>query len=167
MTQPADLPDSIDPRRPVDRWLFSYAGDHQHPTNQLIHVICVPSILWAVTAFFWLIPVPAAFGRPGLWMAVAMFLAWAWYWRLSRPLAMGMLAVFVLFGLLDHWLFSALGRQGLAMLSIGVFIVAWVGQFIGHVIEGKRPSFFTDLAYLLVGPMWTLDKLYRRLGIGH
>ena len=55
----------------------------------------------------------------------------------------------------------------LLKVAIGVFVVAWIGQFIGHKVEGKRPSFFTDLVYLLVGPMWTLRKLYTRLGIGY
>ena len=51
--------------------------------------------------------------------------------------------------------------------AAGVFVVAWVGQFVGHHIEGRRPSFFTDLKYLLIGPLWTLDKLYRKLGWAH
>ena len=57
-------------------------------------------------------------------------------------------------------------RVGLGQkaLAIGVFVVAWIGQFIGHKIEGRRPSFLTDLVYLLVGPLWTLSKLYKRLG---
>ncbi len=166
----ATSPDAMttpDPRRPIDRWLFSYSGDHVNPTNQLIHVACVPAIVWSVTAALWVIPVPAALAQPGFWMAVGMFLAWAWYWRLSRPLALGMLVVFVAFGFLNRWLWFALGASGLLWLAVGVFVVAWVGQFIGHKIEGRKPSFFTDLSYLLVGPLWTLDKLYRRLGWRH
>ena len=68
-------------------------------------------------------------------------------------------------GALCWWLAGAIGMRGLLIVAVVVFVVAWIGQFIGHRIEGKRPSFFTDLVYLLVGPAWTLSKLYRRLGI--
>ena len=163
----ATSPDAIttpDPRRPVDRWLFSYSGDHVNPTNQLIHLVCVPAIVWSVTAALFTIPVPTALVRPGFWMGLAMFLAMVWYWRLSRPLATGIFVFFVGFGLANYALSVALGMTGLLWLAIGVFVVAWIGQFIGHKIEGRRPSFFTDMSYLLVGPMWTLGKLYRKLG---
>jgi uncharacterized membrane protein YGL010W len=166
-TSPDDSLTIPDPRRPIDRWLFSYSGDHENATNQLIHLICVPAILWSVTAMLWTIPVPGSRLRPGTWMGLAMFAAWLFYWRLSKPLAFGMLAAFVACGFLNRFLWLQLGMSGLLWLAIGVFVVAWIGQFIGHKVEGKRPSFFTDLQYLLIGPLWTLDKLYRRLGWSH
>ncbi|PZQ26355.1 MAG: DUF962 domain-containing protein, partial [Stenotrophomonas acidaminiphila] len=46
----------------------------------------------------------------------------------------------------------------------GVFVLAWIAQFIGHKIEGKKPSFLTDLTYLLIGPVWVLSKFYRKMG---
>jgi len=167
MASSPDLMDSPDPRRPIDRWLSSYSGDHVNPTNQAIHVVCVPAIVWSVTAGFWLIPVPEALARPGAWMALAMFAAWLWYWKLSRKLALGALVVFVLFGSINRVLWDSVGASGLGITAASVFVVAWIGQFIGHKIEGRRPSFFTDLKYLLVGPLWTLDKLYRKLGWTH
>src|SRR5690606_29714150 len=95
-----------------------------------------------------------------------MFAAWLWYWKLSRRLALGALVVFLAFGFLNRFLYDSLGNAGLFWLALGVFVVAWIGQFIGHKIEGRRPSCFTDLVYLLIGPLWTLSKLYRRLGWG-
>ena len=50
-------------------------------------------------------------------------------------------------------------------LSLAIFIVAWIGQFIGHKIEGKKPSFFEDLQFLLIGPAWLLSFIYNKLGI--
>jgi uncharacterized membrane protein YGL010W len=153
--------------RRVDQLLDQYSDDHQNHTNQGIHLVCVPAIVWSVTAFLWVIPVPAFLGKPGSWAAAAMFMAWLYYWKLSRKLALGLLACFVLSLLLNLWISSTFGMAMLLKLAIGVFVVAWIGQFIGHKVEGRRPSFFTDLVYLLVGPMWTLRKLYTRLGIGY
>ena len=159
--------ESADPRREVDRWLGNYAEDHRNPTNVWVHWICVPLILWTGVALLWVIPVPALFGRPGLWAGVAMFLALSFYLRLSRPLGFGMLAVFVLLGLITEALYRVLGPGWLMWLAIGVFVLAWIAQFIGHQIEGKRPSFLTDLAYLLIGPAWLVAKVMRKLGIAY
>ena len=151
--------------RRVDELLDQYSADHRNATNQSIHVLCVPAIVWSVTAALWAIPVPPALAQPGAWSVVAMFLAWAWYWRLSRPLAMGLFLCFLVCVLLNLWIATRFGIDRLLMAGIGVFVVAWVAQFIGHIYEGHRPSFLTDLVFLLVGPMWTLRKLYQRLGI--
>ena len=151
--------------RSVNDWFDSYGKDHQHPANRLIHWICVPAILWAVIAALWLVPVSPRIGRPGFWCGLAMVAAFAFYWRLSRPLGAAMLAVFVLFGLVTEGLYRLLGPQTLLWLAIGVFVVAWVGQFVGHRIEGRRPTFLTDLCYLLIGPAWLVAKVMRRFGV--
>jgi len=150
--------------RSVNDWFGSYSSDHQNATNRLIHWICVPAILWAVIAALWLIPVPASIGKPGLWCALVMVGALTFYWRLSRPLGAAMIVLFVLLALLTDALYRALGSRDLLWLAIAVFVLAWIGQFVGHMIEGKRPSFFTDLAYLLIGPAWLVGKLMRRVG---
>ena len=144
-----------------------YTADHLNPTNQLVHVICVPAIVWSVSAMLWAIPVPAGYFQPGTWCAVAMFLAWAYYWQLSRKLAVGMLVFFMAALLLNRWIMIDFGMKALLWLGIGVFVIAWIAQFIGHKVEGKRPSFLTDMVYLLVGPLWTLNKLYRRIGVDY
>ncbi|MDR3386702.1 MAG: DUF962 domain-containing protein [Rudaea sp.] len=158
---------STDQRREVDRWLGNYSEDHRNSTNILIHWICVPLILWTVVALLWVLPVPAALGRAGLWSGVAMFLALTFYLRLSRPLGFGMLIAFVALGLITEGLYRSLGPGTLLWLAIGVFVLAWIAQFVGHRIEGKKPSFLTDLAYLLIGPAWIVAKIMRRLGIAY
>ena len=157
-------PDNAARDRPIDRWFASYSGDHRNARNQLIHVVCVPAILWSAIALLWCIPSPGTWFRAGLWAGLAMFAAWAFYYRASRKLGLGMLVVFVLLGWLTRWLHDSLGTTNLLYLAIGVFVVAWIGQFVGHRIEGRKPSFFTDLTYLLIGPAWVLAKLYRKLG---
>ena len=149
--------------RSIDRWFSSYSSDHRNTTNQWLHVVCVPLILWSVIALLWCIPVPGSLFGPGAWAALVMFMAWSFYYRHSRTLGMGMLLIFVLFSWATRWLHMELGTIGLLKLAIGVFVVAWIGQFVGHHIEGRRPSFLTDLTYLLIGPIWVLNKLYRKL----
>ncbi|MEO7012768.1 MAG: Mpo1-like protein [Dokdonella sp.] len=153
--------------RSLEDWFGNYSQDHRNPLNRVIHWICVPAILWAVMAALWAIPVPASIGRPGFWCGMALIAAFAFYWRLSRPIGIAMLVVFVAFGLLTEWLFRSIGANQLMWTAVSVFVLAWIGQFIGHLIEGARPSFFTDLAYLLIGPAWLADKLMRQLKIGY
>jgi uncharacterized membrane protein YGL010W len=161
------LDSRIDPRRDIDRWLGNYSEDHRNATNVLIHEICVPAILWSAIAMLWVLPVPPLLGRAGLWAAAAMFFSFVFYLKLSRRLAFGMLAVFVVFGLSSELLYRAFGPSILLELGIGVFVIAWIGQFIGHKIEGRKPSFLTDLSYLLIGPVWILAKVFRRFGLGY
>jgi len=152
--------------RSADSLLAQYSSDHQNAINQWIHVVCVPAIFWSVTAMLWCIPVPTSYFNTGTWCALAMFAAWAYYWQLSKKLSLGLFVCFFGIMLLNQFIATHYGMRFLLGLGIGVFVVAWIGQFIGHIYERKRPSFFTDLVYLLIGPMWTLDKLYRRIGIG-
>ncbi|MGH8122172.1 MAG: DUF962 domain-containing protein [Rudaea sp.] len=163
----ATVTTGTDNRREVERWLGNYSEDHRNPTNILIHWICVPVILWTVIALLWVLPVPPLLGRTGLWAGVAMFAAFVFYLRLSRPLAFGMLAVFVVFALISEALYRALGPGMLIWTAVALFVIAWIGQFVGHKIEGRKPSFLTDLAYLLIGPAWIVAKIMHRLGVAY
>ena len=157
------MPNLAHPRSMQD-WLDSYSADHRNPVNQVFHWCCVPPIVWAVIALLWAIPVPQTWLRPGAWAVAVMVLAFYWYWKRARTLALALLLAFALLGLLTNFLYWKLGTANLCWLAIGVFVVAWIGQFIGHKFEGRKPSFLTDLVYLLIGPAWVLAKLYRRLG---
>ena len=150
--------------RPIDRWFESYSGDHRNDTNQLIHVFAVPAILWSVVALLWCIPMFGTLFRNGIWAGLAMFAAWVFYNRLSRPIGYGMLVVFFVLGCLCRLIEQRYGLQTLLYSAIAVFVVAWIAQFIGHKIEGKKPSFLTDLVYLMIGPIWVLSKFYRKMG---
>jgi uncharacterized membrane protein YGL010W len=143
---------SLSPR-PIDTLLAKYRESHLNHTNELIHFVCVPVIVFTLLGILWWIhPL----------VAVAATAASLWYYlTLSRPLALGMLAMAVLMlGLL-----SMVPPIIVLPLSIGIFVVAWIGQFIGHKIEGKKPSFLDDVRFLLIGPLFVLSFLYRRLRI--
>jgi uncharacterized membrane protein YGL010W len=154
--------ENTDTRRDIDRWLGNYSEDHRNPANILIHLVCVPLIVWSGMALLWVVPVPPALGRPGFWTGIALFAVLVFYLRLSRMLCLSMFVAFVMFGMVTEALYRALGPALLAWVAIGVFAGAWVAQFVGHRIEGKRPSFLTDLAYLLIGPAWIMVKVLRR-----
>jgi len=158
--------DSALQTRPIDRWFESYSGDHRNTINQRIHVIAVPAILWSVIALLWCIPVPpGGWFRPGIFAGLAMVAAAMFYLKASRMLGLWMVAVFVVMGAVTWWLYAAFGARTVLSLAIGVFVVAWIAQFIGHKFEGRKPSFLTDLTYLLIGPAWVVAKGLRKLGI--
>lgn len=147
--------------RSLNQWLGLYSESHRNPTNKQLHWLCVPPIVWSVVALLYSIPAP----WPGLWAWLAMLPAFLWYARLSLPLSVGLGLFFLLLIALSGLLYRQLGPAILALTAVIVFVVAWVGQFIGHHIEGKRPSFFNDLAFLLIGPAWLMAYLYRRAGL--
>lgn len=150
--------------RAIDRWFAGYSDDHRNVRNQRIHLLCVPAIAWSVMALLWCIPSPTPLFRDGVFAGVAMLMASLFYYRHSRSLGLGMAVAFIVAALATRLLHDAIGSRQLAFVAIGVFVVASVGQFVGHRIEGRKPSFLTDLTYLLIGPAWVLAKLYRRIG---
>ena len=144
----------------VDVWLEEYGESHRNPTNKAIHWVCVPAIVWTVTALIWSIPSPYAWLN---WAVVGAVAAMIWYIALSPRLAVG-IGLFLLACLgLNAWLESTFAAP-LWAIAVVVFVVAWIGQFIGHHIEGRRPSFFKDVQFLLVGPAWLMGFVYRKAG---
>jgi len=147
--------------------LDEYASSHQNRKNKLIHWLCVPPIVWSVVAILWALPFPAALQSESIpinWATLAVLLAQIYYFRLSLSLGTGIL----LFLLLLLWLtamIEAASPWSLWLVAVVVFVVAWIGQFIGHVFEGKRPSFFKDLQFLLIGPAWLMSFVYQQLGL--
>ena len=140
--------------RNVDRLLERYGEFHHNPTNKAIHWVCVPLIAWSVLAALWTVSPLAVYAAIGV---MTVFYLW-----LSPPLAFGMLGVMALM----VWPLTLLGSHAL-IVSIAVFVAAWIGQFIGHILEGRKPAFLEDVRSLLIGPAWLLADLYRRLGIAY
>ena len=138
--------------RRIDALFDRYGESHRHPRNQAIHWVCVPLITWGLLALLWWASPAAAYVLIG----VATF----YYLSLSFTIAIGMLAVAALM----VYPLTQLGDATLPV-AVAVFVAAWIGQFAGHRIEGKKPSFVEDLRFLLVGPAWLLGDFYRRLGI--
>jgi len=150
--------------RSIDRWLEDYGESHRNPVNKRIHWICVPVIVWCVLALLWSVPTTGAFHALLNWAALAVAVAVVYYAWLSIRLAAGaavlLVALLYTIGLTDRF-----GPRPLWLVGAVLFAIAWIGQFVGHAIEGKRPSFFKDMQFLMIGPLWLLADLYRRLGI--
>ncbi len=152
--------------RPVSAWLDEYGESHRNPVNKILHWICVPLIMLSVIGLLWAVRVPEAFGSisPYLnWATVLLVPALIYWFALSFTLGAGIAVVLLIMVYVVAWLAEL--AMPLWLTSILIFAGAWIGQFIGHAVEGKRPSFFKDLQFLMIGPLWLLAALYRRLGI--
>lgn len=136
----------------VDQWFSLYAQSHQHPTNKKIHYVCVPLIFYSTLAFLEGVSRVEFLNLPFSLSFALVLLGGIFYLQLRSGLAMAALIV----AFLSWWSFYFLSSQVLVSAGAVVFVAAWVGQFVGHQIEGVKPSFLQDLAFLLIGPLWVL-----------
>lgn len=127
----------------MNQWFDEYSESHQNKTNKAIHWVCVPTILFSI------IGILAHFSA--LLTALLLILSFVFYARLDLVLAVAMAALLVVMAWLIYTLPVGVG------FYIGLFVLAWIGQFYGHKVEGKKPSFFKDLQFLLIGPVWCMD----------
>ena len=149
--------------------LDEYGESHQHQTNKIIHWICVPAIMFSLIGLLFSIPMPGSKGIFANWAAVVLLAALLYYARLSIPMFLGFLVISYLLLLGNYTIYQSVhySNTNLALISLGIFVIAWVGQFIGHKIEGKKPSFLKDIQFLLIGPAWLLHFIYRKLNISY
>jgi len=156
--------------RKIDQLLTEYGESHQNSTNKTIHWICVPLIFLSVVGLIASLPssmVQSVLGENNPyanWAAIALILVLIYYVSLSIPLSIGMM----LFGALCLFIVNFIAQANIAPLwvvSLVIFFVAWVGQFYGHKVEGKKPSFLKDVQFLLIGPAWLMHFIYKRVGI--
>jgi uncharacterized membrane protein YGL010W len=138
--------------RRVDQLLAHYGESHRNPTNERIHFVAIPLIMLSLVGLLFAAHPWVAYG----FIAASM----AYYARLSAVFLLSMAAL----SALGLGIVHAMGAWVLPV-SAAIFVAAWIAQFVGHKIEGKKPSFFEDLQYLWVGPLFVLSKLYARLGI--
>lgn len=153
-------------KKSADQWFAEYGESHQDHTNELIHWICVPVIFFCVVGLIWSIPAPAAWLERLPWFDWAlpvMVLALLFYLRLSPLLSLGLFTfmTFCYAGVLALAIYTPWPVWRTCLI---LFVLAWIGQFIGHKIEGKKPSFFKDVQFLLIGPAWLLSFIYKKLG---
>lgn len=135
--------------------MTEYHKSHINRTNQIIHYICVPIIFWSITAALWVVKLPYVLNVAVVVSALLML-----YYIVKSIKVFATMLIFTTACLaLNYWL----ELMGLPLLTLALvlFVLAWIGQFIGHHIEGKRPSFFKDLQFLLIGPAWVVFKFFK------
>jgi len=142
----------------LDTLFEAYSADHQNPQNQKIHYVCVPIIVYSIFGLLWALPTLNYGALVINWAWVFAAVASTYYFLLSPKLAVLMLGLVGL-GFLSFYTMEGLGLP-LAWISGALFVAAWIGQFYGHKIEGRKPSFLTDLTYLFIGPLWVLRKAF-------
>lgn len=134
----------------MESYFQEYAESHQNPVNLKLHKVCVPAITWSLLGALHSIPVSGDIRASHIFA----FLALLFYATFRKPL---FFALMFLATVLIFWSFQFVPH--LLIVSIIVFTVAWVGQFYGHHVEGKKPSFLKDIFFLLIGPLWVLNKV--------
>lgn len=152
--------------RTQQQWFDEYAVSHQHKTNQLIHYLCVPSIFFSIIGL--LMSINSSFlqnifhlNNPLIenWASITLIPLFIFYLRLSFSTFLKMF-IFSILCVIGN---SYLGLKfSLLYASLVIFIIAWIGQFYGHHLEGKKPSFIKDLQFLLIGPAWVFVKLFNK-----
>lgn len=156
--------------RTIDKLLTEYGESHQNSVNKQIHWICIPIIMFSLVGLLWSIPFPRNILHG--WISVGSILimiAMLYYIRLSIPLFFGFIVIGGLLIAGNYLLYGVLASNNLHMflVSFALFFLAWVGQFYGHKIEGKKPSFLKDIQFLLIGPAWLLHYVYKKIGLSY
>lgn len=153
--------------RRIDLLIEEYGESHQNGINKLIHWICVPAIMFSLIGLLSLIPFPLSIPYFN-WATLVLLLALFYYLRLSITMFLSFCVICILLlRMVNFVIENKIFNLSSATFFIIVFIVAWIFQFIGHHIEGKKPSFFKDLQFLLIGPAWLLHFVFKKIGLGY
>jgi uncharacterized membrane protein YGL010W len=155
----------------IQDWFDAYGQSHRNKINKAIHWICVPLIFYSLIGILSLIKFGFLQGLvPEPWMpylhlgTLLVLFGVVFFLRLSRSIALGMVVVSGIILYLVHMAQLSFGTD-VWKFFVGIFVISWIGQFIGHKIEGAKPSFFDDLKFLMIGPAWLLHFIYRKVGL--
>jgi uncharacterized membrane protein YGL010W len=158
--------------RKIDALLHEYGLSHQNSTNKLIHWFCVPAIFFSIVGLIFSIsngilldslPFLGSFAN---WASLALALVLVYYVTLSGPLALGMFFFSAMCLAIANYIDLQFPGK-LWLISLSIFVIAWVIQFWGHKIEGKKPSFLKDIQFLLIGPAWLMHFIYKKWGLAY
>lgn len=147
----------------LERLLSQYAAYHLDRRNVFSHFIGVPLIVFSIICLL----ARAQFAVAGYSLDLAlvvMVLAVIYYLSLDLIFAVILAAVFA-FMYAPAQLIAGLPLASWLLVSIGIFVVGWIIQFIGHYYEKKKPAFMDDLIGLAMGPMFVVAELVFLLGL--
>ena len=144
--------------------LSQYAAYHRDRRNIATHVVGVPLIVFAVMVLASrpvLFELGAAPVTPALLASLATV---AWYVSLDRPLGLLMAVAFAAM-LAAALPIAAAGTASWLGWGLGLFVLGWIVQFVGHWYEGRKPAFVDDLIGLVVGPLFVAAEVVFALGL--
>lgn len=145
---------------PLSTLLREYGKSHTNKTNIAIHAIAVPMIYFVSVALIWSIPTGFLDYIGVTWAHVIVLPVLWYYFKLSGAVGAAMTFLtclsFIAIKLLVYF------DINVWKTALSLFIVMWVLQFVGHKVEGRKPSFFKDLQFLLVGPAWWWNHWFKR-----
>lgn len=152
--------------RTLDQWFEEYAVSHQNPKNKAIHYICVPAIYFSIVGLLMSIPSSIIANTLQLnapvienWAVFVLLFVLIFYIRLSVSMAFKIAILSAICLVVNYYISKFFP---LWIFSICVFVIAWIGQFYGHNIEGKKPSFLKDLQFLMIGPAWVVENIFSK-----
>ena len=143
--------------------LSKYAEYHRDRRNIATHLVGVPMIVLAVIVLL---------SRPGIDVAgmpitpaiVAVVVSGIYYLRLDLELGMTLVLIHAVMAVAG----AAVAAEGTALwltAGIGLFVVGWIIQFVGHYYEGRKPAFVDDVMGLVIGPLFVLAEVVFALGL--
>jgi uncharacterized membrane protein YGL010W len=145
--------------------LSKYAEYHRDRRNIATHLVGVPMIMFAVVALL---------SRPTIELGglpvnpAIVTLIWTGIYYVLLDTGLGILLTAIIAAMAWGGLqLAALDTAAWLAWGIGLFVVGWIIQFIGHYYEGKKPAFVDDIIGLLIGPLFVLSFLYRRLNLAY
>ena len=161
----------------IDLLLEEYGSSHKNKINKLIHWICVPAIFFSIVALIWSIPLGPLQNlkindyQYINWATIALVFVVVYYIKLSPLLTIGMIifSTICLYvtNYLENLIFNGKIEFQLWLIALIIFVISWIIQFIGHEIEGKKPSFLKDVQFLLIGPAWLMHFIYKKINISY
>ncbi len=143
--------------------LSQYAEYHRDRRNIATHFVGIPMIVFAVATLLSR-PVFELFGLTLSGAVLTAILAGIFYLRLHLMLGLLMSALMAL----SVWGGARLAAQATTVwlvAGIGLFVLGWIIQFIGHYYEGRKPAFVDDLVGLIVGPLFVVVEVLFSVGI--
>ena len=161
--------------RKIEKLIKEYGESHQNKTNKLVHWFCVPAIFFSIIALVWSIPLGPLYSlkindfKYINWATLSIILVLIYYIFLSPRLSFGMFIFSVgclyLTNIIENIILNENLKVSLWMIALSIFTFSWIVQFLGHKIEGKKPSFLRDIQFLLIGPAWLMHFIYEKLNI--
>ncbi len=139
----------------TDALYAEYEAFHANVTNKLCHFIGIPLIVATLIGLLlrWDFFTVGRFGVSAGYLVLAG--ATLFYLIIAPSLALPMLAVAAFLG--------TLGRVLPLWWAVGLFVLGWVFQFVGHLgYEKKSPAFLKNAGHLLIGPLWVLETAMGR-----